>query len=185
MQNSLQLDLPTKLVTSVNISSRQFQDRNFVSTVENILENSGIDGEQLALEITENVVIQDIDDTINKMKALKKHGIHFSIDDFGTGYSSLSYIKKLPIDTLKIDRSFIMDCITDPNDNAIVRTIVSMAKTLGLEIIAEGVEDVDQLNLLANLNCNAYQGFYFSRAIPEDNYFTMLTDQYIGNASSL
>ncbi len=184
-QNSLQLDFPTKLVTSVNISSSQFQDRNFISTVENILEKSGIDGEQLAFEITENIVIQDIDDTINKMKALKKYGLQFSIDDFGTGYSSLSYIKKLPIDTLKIDRSFIIDCITDPNDNAIVRTIISMAKTLGLEIIAEGVEDIDQLNLLAHLNCNAYQGFYFSRAIPEHDYLKMLTDHIIGNASSL
>ena len=184
-QNRIASTFPATLRTSVNISPRQFQDRNFVSSIETILEQSEVNGEQLVLEITEHTLVQDIDDTISKMKNLKKHGIHFSIDDFGTGYSSLSYIKKLPIDTLKIDRSFIKDCITDANDNAIVRTIINMAKTLGLKLVAEGVETVGQLALLTELGCEAYQGFYFSPAIPEKDYLAMLLQATSGNTTGL
>ncbi|HHJ80709.1 MAG TPA: EAL domain-containing protein, partial [Candidatus Tenderia electrophaga] len=106
--------------------------------------------------------------------SLKEHGIRFSIDDFGTGYSSLAYIKQLPIDTLKIDRSFIQDCLTDNNDKAIVRAIISMAMSLELGIVAEGVETREQLNFLKMMNCPSYQGFYFSRPIPEGEFIAMM-----------
>ena len=161
-------------VIAVNISPRQFLDRDFVSSVTTLLDEYDIEGDRLELEITERAVIKDVEETISKMKQLKEYGVRFSIDDFGTGYSSLSYIKRLPIDTLKIDRSFIKDCLSDSNDKAIVRAIISMAQSLELSIIAEGVETQEQLEFLKQIGCQAYQGFYFSPAVSESEFNKML-----------
>ena len=161
-------------IIAVNISPGQFAEKRFVDGIINLLNKYQLDGKRLELEITERIVIKDIDETIRKMNRLKDHGVRFSIDDFGTGYSSLAYIKQLPIDTLKIDRSFIQDCLTDNNDKAIVRAIISMAKSLELGIVAEGVETREQLNFLKMMNCPSYQGYYFSRPIPEDEFIALL-----------
>jgi EAL domain-containing protein (putative c-di-GMP-specific phosphodiesterase class I) len=119
----------------------------------------------LKLEITEGIVIQNLEDTIGKMRRLKKLGVSFAMDDFGTGYSSLTYLKRLPVDTLKIDQSFIRDATTDPNDAEIIRAIVAMARSLELEVIAEGVETPEQLAFLQGLGCHLYQGYLHSRPV--------------------
>ncbi|MEW5755323.1 MAG: EAL domain-containing protein [Pseudomonadota bacterium] len=159
---------------SVNVSPRQFHQQDFVQKVEQVLDLTGIAPELLDLEITEGIVIQDTEDAIEKMHALKRRGVNFSIDDFGTGYSSLSYIKRLPIDTLKIDRGFVRDCINDPNDRAIVLAIINMAKSLGFFIVAEGVETEQQVQFLQEHGCDFYQGYYFSKPVPEDEYLNLL-----------
>ncbi len=161
-------------IIAVNISPGQFAEKSFVDGIINLLNKYKLDGRRLELEITERIVIKDIDETIKKMNSLKDYGVRFSIDDFGTGYSSLAYIKQLPIDTLKIDRSFIQDCLTDNNDGAIVKAIISMARSLELGIIAEGVETREQLNFLKIMNCPNYQGFYFSQPIPEDEFIELM-----------
>lgn len=162
-------------VMSINVSPRQFRHSKFVEQVKHILEQAQIAPESVELEVTEGIVIQDFEDTVTKMRALKGIGVRFSIDDFGTGYSSLSYIKRLPLDTLKIDQSFVRDCTTDSNDRAIVSAIINMANSLELDIIAEGVEDQAQLELLRLLGCNVYQGYYYSPAVPVEQYLTMLS----------
>ncbi len=159
---------------SVNVSPRQFHQQDFVQKVEQVLDLTGIAPELLDLEITEGIVIQDTEEAIEKMHALKRRGVNFSIDDFGTGYSSLSYIKRLPIDTLKIDQGFVRDCINDPNDRAIVLAIINMAKSLGFFIVAEGVENEQQLQFLQEHGCDYYQGYYFSKPVPEDDYLNLL-----------
>jgi EAL domain-containing protein (putative c-di-GMP-specific phosphodiesterase class I) len=129
------------------------------------------------LELTEGVVISDVEDTCSKMAALKRIGVCLSIDDFGTGYSSLSYLKRLPLDELKIDQSFVRDIISDANDAAIVETIVAMAGHLGLEVIAEGVESAEVLACLRQKGCRAFQGYYFGRPGPvEDTENLLLRD---------
>ena len=124
----------------MNISPRQFRQNDFVERIEHSLASHGLPCSLLKLEITEGIVIQNLEDTINKMRRLKKLGVSFAMDDFGTGYSSLTYLKRLPVDTLKIDQSFIRDATTDPNDAEIIRAIVAMARSLELKVIAEGVE---------------------------------------------
>ena len=132
--------------------------------------NTGADPRRLKLELTESLLIHDVKDTVEKMFALKAKGICFSLDDFGTGYSSLSYLKRLPLDQLKIDRSFVRDILTDPNDAAIARTIVALGQSLGLAVIAEGVETEAQRNFLAVSGCHAYQGYFFSKPLPVDGF---------------
>jgi diguanylate cyclase (GGDEF)-like protein/PAS domain S-box-containing protein len=150
----------------VNVSSHQFNQSGFVEMVKKALATSGVKPESLMLELTEGVVVDRVDETIKKMNELKSIGVGFSIDDFGTGYSSLSYLKKLPLDQLKIDRAFVRDITTDPNDAVIVETIISMAKHLQFRVIAEGVETEAQLNFLTEKGCKEYQGYYFSRPEP-------------------
>src|SRR5690606_39145951 len=128
----------------------------------------------LKLEITEGIVIQNIDDTVGKMLRLKKHGISFAMDDFGTGYSSLTYLKRLPVDMLKIDQSFVRDATNDPNDAEIIRAIVAMARSLGLALIAEGVEQQDQLKFLQAQGCHLYQGYLFSKPLPQTAFRDLL-----------
>ena len=150
----------------VNISPRQFRQNDFVDLVERCLKQSGLPASMLKLEITEGIVIQNIDDTIAKMHRLKRTGVTFAMDDFGTGYSSLTYLKRLPVDVLKIDQSFVRDATTDPNDAEIIRAIVAMARSLNLNMIAEGVEQIEQLDFLQLQGCHFYQGYYFSKPLP-------------------
>jgi diguanylate cyclase (GGDEF)-like protein/PAS domain S-box-containing protein len=155
------------LTLSVNVSARQFRQAGFVDQVLAILDESGADPHRLKLELTESLLLDDIEGTVTKMTALKAAGVSFALDDFGTGYSSLAYLKRLPLDQLKIDRSFVRDVLTDPNDAAIARTIVALGQSLGLKVIAEGVETEAQRAFLAANNCDAYQGYLFGKPSPE------------------
>ncbi len=159
---------------AVNVSPRQFRQPNFVNQVKEILDQTGADPNHLSLELTEGMVIDNILDTINKMEALKKLGIELSIDDFGTGYSSLTYLKKMPLDILKIDQSFVRDIETDSSDAAIVDTIISMASHLDLEVIAEGVETRFELAFLEEKGCQLYQGYLFSKPVPNKQFMELL-----------
>ncbi len=159
---------------AVNVSPRQFRQPNFISQVKQILSDTGADPGQLGLELTEGMVIDNIVDTIEKMRGLKDLGIELSIDDFGTGYSSLAYLKKMPLDILKIDQSFVRDIENDVNDAAIVDTIISMAKHLDLKVIAEGVETQYELNFLEEKGCTIYQGYLFSKPLPEHEFSRLL-----------
>ncbi|MBP3060753.1 PAS domain S-box protein [Pseudomonas chengduensis] len=161
----------------VNISPRQFRQHDFVERVASSLRDSQLPNTMLKLEITEGIVIQNIDDTVGKMLRLKKHGVSFAMDDFGTGYSSLTYLKRLPVDMLKIDQSFVRDATHDPNDAEIIRAIVAMARSLGLALIAEGVEQQDQLDFLQSQDCHLYQGYLFSKPLPQDAFRQLLERQ--------
>lgn len=154
-----------RLTLAVNVSSRQFGQADFVGDVLDALDRSGARPAQLKLELTESLLVRDVDDVIEKMGALKARGVAFSLDDFGTGYSSLSYLKRLPLDQLKIDRSFVRDVQDDANNAAIAQTIVALAQSLGLSVIAEGVETTAQRDALQRMGCKAYQGFLFSRPV--------------------
>jgi len=154
---------------SVNVSPKQFRQNDFITQVQSALAQSGLAAEKLMLEITEGIVLDNIDDTIKKMDILKKMGIQFSIDDFGTGYSSLSYLKRLPIDELKIDQSFVRDISSDKDDAEIVATIIAMATHLKLMVVAEGVENVQQLEFLVQNGCSLFQGYHFSKPLPAED----------------
>lgn len=131
-----------------------------------ILDATGANAERLKLELTESLLLDNMKDIIAKMSALKVSGVGFSLDDFGTGYSSLSYLKRLPLHELKIDQGFVRDILTDPNDAAIAKMVVALAESMGLAVIAEGVETEAQRDALAGLGCHAYQGYLFSRPLP-------------------
>ena len=154
------------LTLSVNVSARQFYQADFVSQVLTALARSGANPLRLKLELTEGVLVANVEDVILKMTALKGAGVGFSLDDFGTGYSSLSYLKRLPLDQLKIDQGFVRDILVDPNDAAIARMVIVLAESLGLAVIAEGVETEAQRAFLATQGCHAYQGYLFSRPLP-------------------
>ena len=156
---------------SVNISARQFKQAGFVDDVLEALQATAADPRRLVLEITESLLLEDLGDIVRKMERLKSHGVGFSLDDFGTGYSSLVYLKRLPLDQLKIDYSFVRDALEDPNDAAIIRTIMSLGESLEIGVIAEGVETEAQRSWLAGLGCQAFQGFLFGRPVPADNLF--------------
>ncbi|MDP1733276.1 MAG: EAL domain-containing protein [Sulfuritalea sp.] len=151
------------LTVAVNVSARQFHHVDFVEQVLAILEHTGADPRRLKLELTESLLLADVEDIIKKMTTLKANGVGFSLDDFGTGYSSLTYLKRLPLDQLKIDQSFVRDVLTDPNDAAIAKAIITLGQSLGLAVIAEGVETEGQRDFLASHGCNAYQGYLFGR----------------------
>ncbi|HSM98652.1 MAG TPA: EAL domain-containing protein [Gallionella sp.] len=164
----------SKLNISVNVSARQFRHEDFVAQVETVLDESGIDPRRLKLELTESLILNNVEDSISKMEQLKSIGVEFSMDDFGTGYSSLSYLKRLPLDQIKIDQSFVRDISTDPSDAAIVKTIIAMAETLGLMVIAEGVESEAQREFLELRGCPAFQGHLFGAAVPVEQFEAML-----------
>jgi diguanylate cyclase (GGDEF)-like protein/PAS domain S-box-containing protein len=159
-----------RIILSVNISAHQFCQPEFVEQVMAVVYKSGANPENLRLELTESILLNDVDSAIAKMTALKERGVRFSIDDFGTGYSSLTYLKRLPIDQLKIDRSFVWDILADETSGAIAQAIVSLSHALGLSVIAEGVETEEQREYLANLGCGAFQGFLFSRPLPIEEF---------------
>jgi diguanylate cyclase (GGDEF)-like protein/PAS domain S-box-containing protein len=159
-----------RVKVAVNISARQFHQQAFTRQVLSVLEKTGADPTLLNLEITESMLLHNIDESIAKMRELKKHGVRFSLDDFGTGYSSLNYLKRLPFDQVKIDRSFVRDLRDDAGSRAIAQTVISLGHALGLEVLAEGVETNDQRELLMNLGCHRFQGYLFGRPLPLDDF---------------
>ena len=163
---------------AVNVSIRQFLDSRFVQLVEKVLRESGINPRRLKLEITESFMMDKASDTVAKMTALKAHGVGFSMDDFGTGYSSLSQLKRLPLDQLKIDQSFVRDVMNGARDASIVRTIITLGRSLNLSVIAEGVETEEQRDFLKRNGCHAYQGYLFSPALPSARFETFVEETY-------
>jgi len=159
---------------AVNVSARQFKQVDFVEDIRACLESSKINPGLLKLELTESLVMEDIENTVEKMQAIRKLGVRFSMDDFGTGYSSLAYLKTLPLTQIKIDQSFVSDIATDANDATIVQTIIVMSRTLGLSVIAEGVETEEQFALLKHYGCTQFQGFLFSRPVPVETLDQLL-----------
>ncbi len=157
-----------RLVLSVNVSVRQFRQPDFVDHVLQTLRRTGAQARLLKIELTESLLMADVEDVVTRMEELRAHGVGFAIDDFGTGYSSLAYLKRLPLDQLKIDQSFVRDVLTDPNDAAIVRTILALARSLDLDVVAEGVETTGQLKFLQRHGCHAFQGYLFGRPAPAD-----------------
>jgi diguanylate cyclase (GGDEF)-like protein/PAS domain S-box-containing protein len=161
---------------AVNVSPRQFHQANFVTRVQEILAKTGADPLYLTLEITESLLIDRTAEVVSRMMALSELGIRFSIDDFGTGYSSLAYLKRLPLNELKIDKSFVQDVPNDPNDVALVETIMSMARHLHFEVVAEGVETRAQLEFLTGQGCGHFQGYFFHRPQPSRDWLAHLND---------
>lgn len=158
------------LTLSVNVSARQFRQPDFVDQVLAVLKRTRANPRRLKLELTESLLVSNVEDVIVKMFALKAKGVGFSLDDFGTGYSSLTYLRRLPIDQLKIDQSFVRDVLSDPNDAVIAKTIIALAHSLGLGVIAEGVETASQRDFLVSAGCHAFQGYFFSRPLPLDGF---------------
>src|SRR5690606_37073933 len=161
---------------SINISPHQFRESDFVECILAALKESELPQGLVSLEITDGYVIENLDDTIDKMHRQRNHWVSFAMDDFGTGYSSLTYLKRLPVDLLKIDQSFVHDALNGGNDAEIIRAIVSMAKSLGLEVIAEGVEQQGQLDLLQKQDCHLYQGYLFSKPLPFSQFIELLRE---------
>jgi len=158
------------LTIAVNVSANQLHQNDFVEQVLAVIDDTGANPQRLKLELTESLLLSHVEEAIEKMLALKSRGVGFSLDDFGTGYSSLAYLKRLPLDQLKIDQSFIRDVLVDSNDAAIARTVIALAGSLGLDVIAEGVETETQRAFLARSGCHAYQGYLFSRPLPIDGF---------------
>ena len=166
--------LMAQLSVAVNVSARQFQHEDFVATVQAALAGAGAGANprRLKLELTESMLVTDVEGIIAKMNTLKATGVSFSLDDFGTGYSSLSYLKRLPLDQLKIDQSFVRNILTDTNDAAIAKMVIALADSMGLTVIAEGVEIEAQRDFLAHQGCHSYQGYLFSRPLPIEDFET-------------
>jgi len=154
------------ITIAVNVSARQFSQNDFVEQVLSTLRENGANPKKLKLELTESLFVQNVEEVIEKMVALKNEGVSFSLDDFGTGYSSLSYLKRLPLDQLKIDKSFVRDLLIDPNDAIICKSTIALAESMGLSVIAEGVETQEQHHALSEIGCFSYQGYWFSRPVP-------------------
>lgn len=163
-----------KITMSLNLSAKQLKDPGLLEKIREIIAASGVDASYLTIEITESLLMEDVDKTIGFLGDLKKMGLKISIDDFGTGYSSLSYLRQLPIDELKIDQSFVFAIGNDRASKAIVSSIVFLATSLGLYTVAEGIETEEQLQFLKEQRCNQYQGFLFSRPIPPDEFYALL-----------
>jgi diguanylate cyclase (GGDEF)-like protein/PAS domain S-box-containing protein len=176
--------LTRDLTLAVNVSAKQFRQPDFVAQVQRALLESSIKPAHLKLEMTESAVLENVEDTINKMREIKALGVSFSMDDFGTGYSSLQYLKRLPLDQIKIDQSFVRDIISDPNDAAIVQTIIAMTEALGLNVIAEGVETESQRAFLAAHGCHAFQGYLFGRPVPLDQFESVLKGEQNNSGAS-
>ena len=153
---------------AVNVSALQFAQADFVQTVAQVVARNGIDAGRLKLELTESMLIDDLPQVIDKMRRIQDLGVSFSLDDFGTGYSSLTHLKRLPMNQLKIDQSFVRDLLADPDDAMICQTIVALGHNLGMQVIAEGVETQGQLDFLAGIGCDAFQGYLFGRPMPPE-----------------
>lgn len=162
------------LILAINVSAKQFHQLDFVDQVLDVLSQTGANPTHLKLELTESVLVDNVETIISKMTTLKMKGVRFSLDDFGTGFSSLSYLKRLPLDQLKIDQSFVRDINSDPNDAAIVRTVIALGQSLGLDVIAEGVETEEQKDFLATHGCEQYQGYLFSKPVALPDFEKLL-----------
>lgn len=165
-----------KITIAVNISVQQFRQPDFVERVLMTLKQTGLDPSYIELELTENSLIEDMENVIARMSELKVHGFRFALDDFGTGYSSLSYLKRLPLDKLKIDISFVRDILTDTSSSAIAHAIISLCQAMNLAVIAEGVESEGQRQYLEKLGCSCFQGFLFSRPLPADQFELLMSE---------
>lgn len=165
-----------ELTVAVNLSARQFEQKDLVKSIANVLQECGLAPHCLEIELTESMIMTDVEHAIGILRDLAGLGVQISIDDFGTGYSSLAYLKRLPIDVLKIDQSFVRDISIDPDDAAIVATIISLAHSLRLQVIAEGVETAEQLEFLRNHGCDAMQGYYFSKPVAAERFEEMLRE---------
>lgn len=169
--------LTRNLALAINVSSKQFHKADFMEQVQSAVQRHDIDPGLLKIELTESMLLENVEDTIAVMNALKQIGVQFSLDDFGTGYSSLQYLKRLPLDQLKIDQSFVRDIAVDSSDHAIVRTIVAIAQSLNLSVIAEGVETETQRKLLLEIGCRNFQGYLFAKPVPAHDFGTLLEQQ--------
>jgi len=165
----------------VNLSARQFQQPDLTNQVRRALDDSGLDPAYLELEITESNAMQNADNTIYTLRELKNLGVRIAMDDFGTGYSSLNYLKRFPIDTLKLDQSFVREVVTDPTDAAIVSAVISMSHSLKLTVVAEGVETEEQFEFLRKEGCDKIQGFLYSAPLAAEELERYLKDD--GSAS--
>jgi EAL domain-containing protein (putative c-di-GMP-specific phosphodiesterase class I) len=163
------------LVMSVNLSASQLTRLNLADTVESVLQETGLDGSHLTLDVTETVYVRVLAGNTEILEGLRGLGVRFSIDDFGTGYSSLAYLKRLPADAIKIDKSFVKGLGEDVEDAAIVRTIIELAHTLGMEVIAEGVETEEQVALLEEMGCDFAQGYHFAQPLPPEEIPALLS----------
>jgi EAL domain-containing protein (putative c-di-GMP-specific phosphodiesterase class I) len=171
-------------VVSVNISSYQFKGADLVFSVGSILADTELPPHMLDLEITEGTLMEDTTLSQQVLQTLKEMGVNLSIDDFGTGYSSLSYLKKFPIDYLKIDQSFVRDLLNNSDDAVIATAIIGLSHNLHMKVIAEGVEDIDVLNFLAEQKCDIYQGYHYSRPVPVGDFYSLLEKER-GQCSAL
>ncbi len=167
--------LTRDLVLSVNVSAKEFHQVDFAEQIKALLQRYDINPARLKLELTESMLLDSTEDAITLMHTLKEIGVIFCLDDFGTGYSSLNYLKRLPIDQIKIDQSFVRDIVTDSSDQVIVRTIIVMAQSLGIKVIAEGVETEEQYQLLLDTGCTEYQGYLFGKPMPLEQFEGLLT----------
>ncbi|HIV72839.1 MAG TPA: EAL domain-containing protein [Candidatus Aquabacterium excrementipullorum] len=165
------------LKLSVNVSAHQIRQPDFVARVLAAVERAGVDPSRLKLELTESMLVNDVEDLIGKMTELRRHGVGFSLDDFGTGYSSLSYLRRLPLDQLKIDQAFVRDVLGNANDAAIAGTVVSLGQTLNLEVIAEGVETQAQRDFLLSIGCRLFQGYLYSKPVPEAAFGALVVER--------
>lgn len=168
-------------IMAINISGKQITNVKLLDHVKNALEKYNIPSNRLELEVTENYIMHQGEQSINTLEKLRDSSVHISIDDFGTGYSSLSYLKKLPINKIKIDRSFVDGIPADPHDKAIINAVIAIGKSLNYKVIAEGVENKEQLNFLNNVGCDEYQGFYCSKALPAEELELILKDRHKDN----
>jgi EAL domain-containing protein (putative c-di-GMP-specific phosphodiesterase class I) len=162
------------LAIAVNVSAKQLQHEDFVSQVKSSVQKHHVSPSLLKLELTESMLVENVEETIAKIEELRRLGIRFSLDDFGTGYSSLQYLKKIPLDQLKIDQSFVRGIESDRHDRYIVRTVIAIAQSLEINVIAEGVETEGQLHILKGKGCNNYQGYLFGKPMPVEHFETYL-----------
>jgi EAL domain-containing protein (putative c-di-GMP-specific phosphodiesterase class I) len=164
------------LSIAVNVSARQLRQPDFVDQVLSLIYHTGATPHNLKLEITESMLVDNVEEVIAKMVMLKSHGVQFSMDDFGTGYSSLAYLKRFPLDQIKIDRAFVRDMLVDVTSGAIAQVIISLSKAMGIKVIAEGVETIAQRDFLVSLGCSAFQGYLISPPVPIEELELLLAN---------
>jgi EAL domain-containing protein (putative c-di-GMP-specific phosphodiesterase class I) len=172
-----QLDGLPPMRVAVNLSASQFRQGDIVTMIRDALDTAGLDARFLEVELTESAVMTDPEESIAILEKLSKMGVLVSVDDFGTGYSSMSYLRRFPIDKLKIDRGFINEVMSRPEDASIVRAIVSLAHSLKLKVVAEGVESPEQVEFLKTLGCDQYQGYHFSPALPASQFEALINSR--------
>lgn len=175
--------LRSRWTVAVNVSARQLHDPGFVASVEHVLERIGVDPSRLRLELTESLLQTNLEETIRKMQLLRQRGVRFSLDDFGTGYSSLNYLKRLPLDQFKIDAGFVRDIVIDPDDAAIAQMILALAGTLGIGVVAEGVEEEAQFALLCQYGCRQFQGYLFGKPLPAEQMWIQQQGASVGDGA--